>query len=85
MVEEHYSGLDLSVEVKNLEAFVNYTFVLRACTSGGCGDSRPVVAITPEDKPRKIKPPKVVALSNTSLVASWEPPEEPNGNRQIRF
>lgn len=59
--------------------FTNYSFVLRACTSGGCGDSEVVVAMTQEDYPEKQHPPVVTSLSNSSLFVQWEPPEDANG------
>ncbi|XP_076812806.1 usherin-like isoform X3 [Clavelina lepadiformis] len=77
--EVHYRGLSTRVVVESLRAFTNYTFTLRACTSGGCGDSFPISVITPEAKPNKQHPPVVRAVSNTSLQVWWEPPDEANG------
>jgi len=69
--------------IYSLSAFTNYTFTLRACTSGGCGDSLPVVVLTPETKPAKQKPPLIVPVSNSSLQVSWDPPDEANGKIEI--
>ena len=71
--------METRVTIETLNAFTNYTFVLRACTSGGCGDSQPVVAMTTEDAPSNQYPPNVTALSNSSLYVEWEPPERANG------
>nr|XP_018671138.2 usherin isoform X1 [Ciona intestinalis] len=78
-VEVHYRGLATRTEIESLRPFTNYTFTLRACTSGGCGDSLPLVVITPEAKPAQQLPPVITPISNTSLVVSWEPPQEANG------
>jgi len=78
-VKVHYEGLSTAITIEDLVAFTNYTFTLRACTSGGCGDSIPIVVITPEDKPLLQRPPSITPLSNTSLQVSWDPPDEPNG------
>lgn len=77
--EIHYEGLEHSITLTNLEAFVNYTFTIRACSSGGCGNSQPIIVKTHESFPEKQKVPLILPLSNTSLFVSWEPPEEPNG------
>uniref|UniRef100_H2YEQ8 Usherin n=1 Tax=Ciona savignyi TaxID=51511 RepID=H2YEQ8_CIOSA len=78
-VEVHYNGLAKRAEIDTLQPFTNYTFTLRACTSGGCGDSLPLIVITPEAKPGQQLPPEITAISNTSLLVSWEPPVEANG------
>ncbi|XP_077967518.1 usherin-like isoform X1 [Styela clava] len=77
--EEHYSGLEMEVEIENLRPFVNYTFIVRACTSGGCGDSMPIIVVTPEDKPKRQPEPTITAISNSTLLIEWGPPEKPNG------
>ena len=76
---EHYRGLDKEVTITDLEAYTDYAFTLRACTSGGCGDSEVIEFLTPEGRPSGQQPPRIEPLSNTSFHLSWNPPDKPNG------
>lgn len=77
-----YRGLETYVTLTNLMPYMNYTFMVEACTDGGCLNSEKVVVITREAVPAGQGPPNITALSNQSLFIIWEPPEEPNGKGQ---
>lgn len=74
-----FTGLALEVTITGLTPFTVYSFVLRACTSGGCGSS-PVADIqTGEASPTFQPAPNVTAISAFSVRVSWDPPPQPNG------
>lgn len=74
-----FSGLAFSTTVSDLSPFTEYTFVLRACTSGGCGPSEPTQVLTGEAPPTFQPAPNVSAVNATALSVSWAPPPSPNG------
>ena len=76
----HYNGLKLNTMVQNLDGYTNYTFVLSACTTGGCISSNPVVFITREDFPQGQGPATISPISSTELFVKWDPPAKPSGN-----
>ncbi|XP_041469805.1 usherin-like [Lytechinus variegatus] len=77
--EVRYSGLGLSTTISGLIAHQEYTFVLEACTSGGCTDSPEALARPFEAPPIGMNPPLLRVLSATAIEASWSEPNEPNG------
>ena len=74
-----FSGLALTTNVSGLRPFTDYFFVLRACTSGGCGLSQSSSVQTLEAPPTFQPAPNVTSLSSTSLLITWDIPTEPNG------
>lgn len=62
-----------------LSPYTRYNLVPRACTVGGCTDSRAVQIITMSAAPEGQQPPNITALSSSELYVTWQPPLFPNG------
>lgn len=75
-----FTGLARMVVIEDLLPFTLYTFIVRACTSGGCGPSEPSTILTLEAPPTFQAMPNVSTLTNISLLVEWEEPDMPNGN-----
>jgi usherin len=75
-----FTGLAMSATVTGLRPFTDYFFVVRACTSGGCGSSEPSSVRTSEAPPTFQPAPNVTSQSSSSLLITWDIPTEPNGN-----
>lgn len=73
------TGLAMSATVTGLLPFMEYFFVVRACTSGGCGSSEVSSVRTLEAPPTFQPSPNVTTLSSSSLLITWDIPTEPNG------
>ena len=74
-----FTGLAMMVVIGDLLPFTLYTFIVRACTSGGCGPSNPSTVQTLEAPPTFQALPNVSTLTNISLLIIWEEPDVPNG------
>ena len=74
-----YSNLNRGFTDTNLTPFTAYTYVVQACTSGGCSLSPSMLARTDEAPPTGLAEPTVQALSASSILVSWSPPQTPNG------
>ena len=74
-----YRGLATFYTAADLKPFQAYTFVLMACTSGGCTNSSSVVGRPNEDAPSGMRPPALQVTSSTSIEVTWTEPTEPNG------
>ena len=74
-----YIGLDTKYLVDNLTPYFAYTFVLTACTYGGCQDSSSVQGRPEEAPPTGMKTPELRVTSSTSIEVTWNAPEYPNG------
>ena len=74
-----FSGIAFSATVSDLRPFTVYSFVVRACTSGGCGSSEAAEVRTDEAPPTFQPAPNVTVLNATGLEVAWDPPPEPNG------
>ena len=74
-----FTGAALSTVVPNLQPFTFYNFIVRACTSSGCGSSPPSLVQTLEAPPTFQTRPNVTMLTAMSLLIEWEEPQEPNG------
>ena len=74
-----YIGLDTSYIVDNLTPYQAYTFVLTACTYGGCEDSSVVQGRPDEAPPTGMKSPVLRVTSSTSIEVTWQAPQYPNG------
>ncbi len=75
-----FTGLATSANVTGLRPFTDYFFVVRACTSGGCGSSELSTVRTSEAPPTFQPAPNVTSQSSSSLLITWDIPTEPNGN-----
>ena len=72
-------SLLLSYTSTLLSPFTIYSFILQACTSGGCTNSSASTAITLEAPPTGFNDPIISNVGAVSLVISWTPPTYPNG------
>lgn len=77
--EEVFQGLVLSYVVTGLRPYTNYSFVIQACTSGGCGSSDSSQIQTAQAPPTSQPAPTISVRSETRLYIQWDPPTEPNG------
>ena len=77
--QEVFRGSAFSHVVTNLRPFTTYSFIVQACTTGGCGSSPSSSVQTAQAPPASQPPPSVITLSDTELLLQWEEPEEPNG------
>ena len=62
-----------------LEPFTEYSYILEACTGGGCTNSTTVSNTTLEALPEGVSDPVVSNLEARSLVITWQQPSRPNG------
>ncbi|XP_072555094.1 usherin isoform X5 [Paramormyrops kingsleyae] len=75
----HYSGLGTEATASGLSPFTRYNFSLRACTSAGCTQSKPLGLTTPQAAPQLQPAPRVSTNGLTRLSVTWDPPAQPNG------
>ncbi|XP_044201958.1 usherin [Thunnus albacares] len=82
----HDSGTasELNVTITNLIPYTNYSITVLACSKGGgqvggCTESLPTLATTLPASPQGLAPLSVVAVSESFLAISWQPPSRPNG------
>lgn len=69
----------LEFRVEELAPFTVYQFRVDACTTT-CGNSSSVTERTGEAPPTGQAPPRLSApFQNTTVLAAWDPPTEPNG------
>ncbi|XP_038667644.1 usherin isoform X2 [Scyliorhinus canicula] len=79
VAQAHYKGLQTFVTLNDLTPFTKYTFIVQACTTGGCIESNPVVEITEQAPPERQGLPIIRTVSSTELFIEWIAPAEPNG------
>lgn len=77
--EEVFRGFAFSYIVTNLRPFTTYSFIVQACTSGGCGSSNSSQVRTEQAPPTSQPAPNISSLSDTELLLQWDAPTEPNG------
>ncbi|XP_008295345.1 usherin-like, partial [Stegastes partitus] len=75
---------ELNVTVTDLVPYTNYSITVLACSKGGghvggCTESLPTPATTLPTSPEGLAPLSVVAVSESFLAISWQPPSRPNG------
>uniref|UniRef100_A0A8C7Q6N4 Usher syndrome 2A (autosomal recessive, mild) n=1 Tax=Oncorhynchus mykiss TaxID=8022 RepID=A0A8C7Q6N4_ONCMY len=75
---------NLTVTVTDLVPYTNYLVTVLACSSGGsliggCTESLPTAVTTLPTIPQDLAPLAVVAVSESFLAVSWQPPDRPNG------
>lgn len=73
------SGLAMDYNATRLSPYTTYSFVVEACTGVGCTSSKSTLTRTLEAAPEGVKPPRLTALSPTSVDVQWETPSSPNG------
>ncbi|XP_065340871.1 cell adhesion molecule Dscam1 isoform X26 [Cloeon dipterum] len=63
-----------------LHKYTNYSMMVLAFTSGGDGvKSIPIHCQTEQDAPEPPSALKALVMSESSILVSWKPPEQPNG------
>ena len=77
--EEVFQGNTFSHTVTDLKPFTLYSFMVQACTTGGCGSSTSSEVVTEQASPTSQPAPSVTTLGDTQLLVEWEAPSEPNG------
>uniref|UniRef100_A0A3B4TAI5 Usherin n=1 Tax=Seriola dumerili TaxID=41447 RepID=A0A3B4TAI5_SERDU len=82
----HNSGnaSELNIKITDLIPYTNYSVTVLACSKGGgqvggCTESLPTPATTLPTSPQGLAPLSVVAVSESFLAISWQPPSRPNG------
>ncbi|XP_066526697.1 usherin [Hoplias malabaricus] len=80
----HPDSLKLNRTVTSLEPFTNYTVSILVCSrggayTGGCTESPATPVTTLPTVPQGLAPISVVAISESFLAVSWQPPSRPNG------
>ncbi|XP_038217932.1 Down syndrome cell adhesion molecule-like protein Dscam2 [Zerene cesonia] len=77
---QNQTSLHTELYLQNLMKYTNYTIKVAAYSSYGPGPfSYPIVCSTLEDVPGPPADIKVLVLSSSSLLISWKPPDQPNG------
>ena len=77
--EELFRGIAFTYVVTNLRPYTTYSFIVQACTTGGCGSSNSSQVQTAQAPPTSQPTPNVTTLSDTQLLLQWSAPTEPNG------
>ncbi|XP_069464673.1 usherin [Ambystoma mexicanum] len=73
-------GHSLNYTVLHLQPYMEYQFSVEGCTSKGCTLSAESPSIrTLPDKPADIPPPELYSDTPTSVIISWQLPQQPNG------
>ncbi|XP_077569166.1 usherin [Stigmatopora nigra] len=75
---------ELSVTITDLIPYTNYSVTILVCSEGGgfvggCTESLPTLGTTLPASPQGLAPLTVVAVSESFLAISWQPPHRPNG------
>ena len=71
---------ETEIEIHGLRKYTNYSMQVLAFTNGGDGVRSPVyTSTTEEDLPGAPGSVKALAMSQDSILVSWQHPEEPNG------
>lgn len=75
---------ELNVTLTALVPYTNYSITVLACSTGGghvggCTESLPAPATTLPTLPDGLQPLSIVAVSESFLAISWQPPRRPNG------
>ena len=74
-----YDGTDMNYIVTNLIPYRAYTFLIAACTNGGCTNSSSVIGRAEEDRPAGMRAPVTRVTGSNSIEITWQPPDQPNG------
>lgn len=84
LLRDGAAASDLNVTVTDLVPYTDYSVTVLACSKGGghlggCTESPPTRAATLATSPEGLEPLSVVAVSESFLAVSWQPPKKPNG------
>ncbi|XP_078452070.1 usherin [Lampetra planeri] len=74
-----YQGTGRAVNITGLGVFSVHTFVLSACTEGGCTNSSAVTITTAQLPPTHVAAPTLTVLDARSIAVRWSEPLELNG------
>ncbi|XP_029001116.1 usherin isoform X2 [Betta splendens] len=79
-----HNASELNVTVTDLVPYTNYSVSVLACSKGGghvggCTESPATPVTTLPTIPQGLAPLSVVAVSESFLAISWQPPSRPNG------
>nr|XP_032803561.1 usherin [Petromyzon marinus] len=77
-----YKGTGRAVNITGLGVFSVHTFVLSACTEGGCANSSAVTLTTTQLPPTHVAAPTLSVLDAHSINVQWSEPLELNGELQ---
>ena len=77
--EEVFRGIAFTYVVTNLRPYTTYSFIIQACTTGGCGSSNSSQVRTAQAPPTSQPAPNISTISDTELFLQWDAPTEPNG------
>ncbi|XP_072320975.1 usherin [Eucyclogobius newberryi] len=73
------AGIDLQVNITDLEPFTTYFIRVQACQDDGCGLGDGIHVQTLEAAPEDMMPPTINAVGPNVLEVHWLPPLKPNG------
>ena len=76
---EIFSGLSTSLTDTGLTPFTSYSYIVEACTNGGCTNSSMATNTTMEAVPVGFNDPIVSLIQARSLTLTWTAPSMPNG------
>uniref|UniRef100_A0A667ZN39 Usherin n=1 Tax=Myripristis murdjan TaxID=586833 RepID=A0A667ZN39_9TELE len=84
VLHENGNASELSATITGLIPYTNYSVTILACSEGGghvggCTESLPTPVTTFPTIPQGLAPLAVVAVSESFLAVSWQPPSRPNG------
>ncbi|PIK62300.1 putative usherin [Apostichopus japonicus] len=74
-----YTGRTREYLFRRLSPFTEYTLVLEACTSAGCGRGDPQTVVTAEVAPDNQADPTIGSVDSNSVRLTWRRPVNPNG------
>lgn len=80
----HTDTSSLNRTVTGLEPYTDYSVTILACSGGGgfvggCTESLPTPVTTLPMIPQGLPALSIVAISESYLAVSWQPPSRPNG------
>lgn len=81
---ENGHASELNITATDLVPYTNYSVTILACSKGGghvggCTESHPSPVTTLPTIPQGLAALAVVAVSESFLAISWQPPNRPNG------
>ncbi|XP_016124971.1 usherin [Sinocyclocheilus grahami] len=79
VIHTHTEG-EMAYNVAGLEPHTNYSFIVVACTTAGCGASQPSMGRTLEDAPADVwTVPRHIQVNSSAVELHWSQPLKPNG------
>ncbi|XP_062584554.1 usherin-like isoform X1 [Saccostrea cucullata] len=71
--------MQLSITLRDMKPYTNYSVHVEVCTRVGCTSSKEVSFQTLHALPEGVLPPRIVALTTSSVLIFWDPPQSING------